>query len=97
MTASDTTPPPPSTIHRLLRVTGLTTQVAVGVYPFTSTGLMAPLWAIVTGWLIWAGFAVAAWRVGRRRPQLTPLLPVASVATWFVFVAVGAEVFAWTP
>jgi hypothetical protein len=71
-------------------------QLVVAV-PFTvGMGLLAPLWAIVVGWALWlvaAGLLVAT---ARRRPLVTPLVPVTNAALLFAFVTFGESALGWT-
>jgi hypothetical protein len=42
------------------------------------------------------GTAVLTWRIGRHRPRLTPLVPFAAVAAWFLMMIAGELIFGWT-
>ncbi len=81
----------------LLRVVGYAALLAVGIFPFAATGLLAPLWAVAVAWVMWFGTAVLTWRTSRRRPRLTPLVPLTAAAAWYVFILAAAAVFSWTP
>jgi hypothetical protein len=97
MTDTRPTEPPTRGLDRLLRIVGLAAHLAVAVFPFAATGLLAPLWAVVMGWAVWAGTAVLAWRVSRQRPRLTLLVPLIAAAIWYAFVVLAAAAFSWTP
>jgi hypothetical protein len=71
-------------------------QLAVAV-PFTvGMGLLAPLWAITVGWALWLAAAGTLVVTARRRPLLTPLVPVTNAALLFAFVTFGDSVLGWT-
>jgi type IV secretory pathway TrbD component len=71
-------------------------QLAVAV-PFTiGMGLLAPLWAIIVGWALWLVAAGTLVVTARRRPLLTPLVPVTNAALLFAFVTFGDSVLGWT-
>jgi hypothetical protein len=81
-----------------LTVVGLAValQLVVAV-PFTvGLGLLAPLWAIVASWVLWLVAASALVVTARRRPLVTPLIPVTNAALLFAFVAFGDSVLGWT-
>lgn len=87
----------PRRVDQLLRVVGLALLVVVAVFPFAATGLLAPLWAVAAAWVIWAVTAVVTWRVGRRRPQLTPLIPLVAASAWYLALTAAATAFDWSP
>lgn len=72
------------------------TQLVVAV-PFTvGMGLLAPLWAIIVGWALWLVAAGVLVVTARRRPLVTPLVPVTNAAVLFAFVTFGGSVLGWT-
>lgn len=80
----------------LLVVLSVAAQLVVLV-PFTiAAGLLAPLWAVVLLHVLWAGYAVLLWWTVRRRPLVSPLVPLGSAATWFAVMSLGEAVFGWT-
>jgi hypothetical protein len=71
-------------------------QLVVAV-PFTvGLGLLAPPWAIVTGWAIWLLAAGVLVVTARRRPLLTPLVPLANAAVLYALVTIGESALGWT-
>lgn len=73
-----------------------TLQIIVAV-PFTvGLGLVAPLWGMAIGWVLWVAAASALVVAARRRPLATPLVPgVNAVALWLL-VTLGESWFGWT-
>lgn len=74
---------------------GLGLHVAIGVFPFASTGLLAPPWAVGVVAVWWTVLAVLAWRLGRRSPWLVPLVPLGALAGWFAFLTFGDLALGW--
>jgi type IV secretory pathway TrbD component len=71
-------------------------QLVIAV-PFTvGLGLLAPLWAILVGWALWLVAAGALVVTARRRPLLTPLLPLTNAALLFALVTFGESALGWT-
>ena len=71
-------------------------QMVVAV-PFTvGLGLLAPMWAIVAGWMLWIAAAGTLIVIARRRPLLTPLVPIANAALLYAFLAFGDVALGWT-
>lgn len=88
--------PRATTAPNLARWGSLVLHVAVAVFPLSASGLMAPGWGlavIAVGWLVGL---VAVWRIGKRRPFVAILVPVATVAAWFAFMSIGEYLFGWT-
>lgn len=66
--------------------------------PFTvASGLVAPLWAIVLLYLVWAGAAFLLVRVARRRPLMAPLVPAANALVLWAVISIGQAWLGWTP
>lgn len=68
-------------------------HLAAGFFYMTS-GLVAPLWAVLLLLLIWIGLAVAALR-NKHRPLFVLLTPVVAAVVWFVVVQGGSVLFGW--
>jgi hypothetical protein len=70
-------------------------HVVVGVF-YLSSGLMAPMWAIVLLLVWWA--LLAAWlvRAAWRGSWWTPLAPLVAVVTWFAVMTAGEKLLGWT-
>lgn len=73
---------------------GVALQLLVGI-PYLFSGLVVyepwP-WAF---WLLWVVLFVITVRLRARRPALTPLVPIASVALWWAAVTAGEHFFGW--
>lgn len=75
---------------------GLALHVLIGVFPFASTGLLAPPWAVAVVAAWWLLLAGIAWRLQKRCPWLVPLVPVAALIGWTAFLTFGDLVLGWT-
>ena len=71
-------------------------QLAVAVFPYSASGLVAPLPGLIVLALIWIGLFVFLWRWRPRNQWLYLLVPVAAVALWFAVLTIGERVFGWT-
>ena len=71
-------------------------QLAVGVFPYGASGLMAPPVGLVILAVIWTGCVVALWRWRPENPWLTLLVPVGAVVAWFAVLTFGDAVLGWT-
>lgn len=70
----------------------------VVLVPFTvASGLVAPLWAIVALYLLWAGAAYLFVRLARRRPLATPVVPAANALLLWAVITLGQQLLGWTP
>jgi hypothetical protein len=73
---------------------GVALQLLVGI-PYLFSGLVVPEpwpWAF---WLLWVVLFVITVRLRARRPALTPLVPIASVALWWAAVTAGEYILGW--
>ena len=77
-------------------IVGLLAYVAVGLFPYLTSGLMVPGPWLYILWAIWVIGAVLAWRTFRTRPVMVLLFAPVAVAFWFIFVTVGEQLFGWT-
>lgn len=69
----------------------------VVVLPFyLSSGLVAPLWAIVVLLVLWVVMVAVGLRERHRRPWLLLLMPVVAVALWFGVISAGEAWLGWT-
>ena len=65
--------------------------------PFTvASGLLAPLWAIVALYAIWAAAAAGLVLLARTRPFATPLVPIVNMALWWLVMTIGERFLGWT-
>lgn len=69
----------------------------VVLVPFTvASGLLAPLWAIVAFYALWAAGALLLVLIARSRPLATPLVPVANAALLWLGITLGEALLGWT-
>ncbi len=71
-------------------------HLVVAVFPLAASGLLAPAWFLVVVGLGWLAGGAVLWRLRRTAPRRTPLVPVATVAAWFVLVTLGDLLLGWT-
>jgi hypothetical protein len=65
--------------------------------PFTvASGLLAPLWAVVTLYLLWLAAAAVLVRLASRRPLLTPAVPIVNAALLWLALTAGDVLLGWT-
>ena len=79
-------------------VVGLVLHLALGVFPFAATGLVAPLWGYVAVYVFWFALlviAVGLFRQGDGRWRVL-LVPAAALVGWFAFISFGGAVLGWT-
>lgn len=84
--------------HRILErvVAALGVLGLIGALPvYVSSGLVAPLWAIVVLLLVWAALAVLSLRWFTRRPWVVLVLPLIAAAFWFATITLGEQVLGW--
>lgn len=75
---------------------GLAALVALAVFPYSASGLLAPLWGIVVLYVGLAALIVASWRSRYDRPVVAYLAPLLAVAWWWGFITFGEQVLGWT-
>lgn len=63
---------------------------------YLASGLMAPLWAIVVLFLIWAALFGLACIWFRRYPYRVIFLPVLAAAIWIGAMSAGETFLGWT-
>lgn len=100
MSAHPDTPSAHSRKRRILPLVVIGVAVAmqlVVAVPFTlGLGLLAPPWGIVAGWVLWLVGAGALAMTARRRPLLTPLVPIANAALLVALLTFGDWALGWT-
>jgi hypothetical protein len=69
-------------------------HLAIGFFYVTS-GLVAPLWAVLLLLAIWLGLCIAGYR-NRHKPLVVLAIPVVAALVWFVVVQGGSMLFGWT-
>lgn len=85
----------PGRWQRVLGFVGLAAHLLVGVVPYGVSQLVAPPTGIVLLWVLWLVLLVLAVVAVRRRPILTPLVPVAALVLWFAVVSAGDAWLGW--
>jgi Flp pilus assembly protein TadB len=80
---------------RLVGWLGLVAHLVL-LFWYVASGLLAPGWAVLLLLLIWAALLVLALRLRRRRPLLTPLVPLVGLAVWFFGISAGEAWLGWT-
>ncbi len=73
-----------------------TVGMLVALWLYSASGLLAPLWAVVLLLVLWAGLAVLAVVVHRRRGWVSLLVPVLAVSLWWSALTLGGAVLGWT-
>ena len=76
---------------------GLTAAgMLVALWLYSTSGLVAPLWAVLGLLVVWLLLAVVAVRLHRRRGGWSVLVPLGAVALWFAVLSLGEAVLGWT-
>lgn len=86
---------PPGTGATVLGVIGLTLYLATGFLYLTS-GLVVPFPWLIALWLIWVTGIYPLVRTFQRRRAWTPLVALAAVAFWWIYLALGGALLDWT-
>jgi hypothetical protein len=68
-------------------------MIPVGFF-LLSSGLVAPLWAVLLLLIAWAA---GVWIMWRLPAWWRPVVPVALLAFWFLFISFGEAVLGWQP
>jgi hypothetical protein len=66
-------------------------MIPVGFF-LLSSGLVAPLWAILLLLIAWAA---GIWIMWRLPAWWRPVVPIALLAFWFLFISFGEAVLGW--
>jgi membrane protein DedA with SNARE-associated domain len=66
-------------------------MIPVGFF-LISSGLVAPLWAILLLLIAWAA---GIWIMWRLPAWWRPVVPIALLAFWFLFISFGEAVLGW--
>ena len=70
-------------------------QVLVGVL-YLASGLVVPYPWVFGMWALWVGWSGVLLQIARSATIWSPLVPVASLATWVLIVLMGERVLGWT-
>ena len=82
--------------NRVVAWVGLVLHIAIGVFPFSATGLVAPLYGIALAYLGWALGLYGITRWWRSAPKAVLLMPFAALAWWFALMTLGSAVLGWS-
>lgn len=82
--------------HLLYALVGAGLMLAVGVL-VVSSGLVAPLWAVVLLIAVWLAAAVASVVTWRRKPWMPLLAAIGVAAIWVALLSFGGSVLDWRP
>jgi hypothetical protein len=81
---------------RAAGVIALLLHLALGVFPFGASGLLAPVEGVALLFVLWAVLLAGAVWLLLRRPAWTIAAPIATVVVWLVVVGIGDAFFGWT-
>ncbi|MBA2894126.1 hypothetical protein [Nonomuraea soli] len=62
---------------------------------YLSSGLVAPLWAIIALLMLWATLLLLAVLAVRRRQAWGLLVPIVAVALWLGAISAGEAILGW--
>lgn len=74
---------------------GLVLFIGTG-FVYAVSGLVAPLWGVLTLWAIWLGLAVLLRHWWKASPAMVLLVPCLAVGLWAVVLWIGDVAFDWT-
>lgn len=84
-----------TTIDRVIVALATTLHVGIGIFPLSATGLVAPIWFLAVTAMGWLVGAAAIWRLARRAPRRTWLVPPAVLLLWVVGILIGDRFLGW--
>lgn len=93
--STGSTAPSRGAVDVLLAVAAVLLQL-VAAWLVLVSGLVAPGWALLVGWVLWAGVTVVLVRALRARARWAPLLPLGLLAVWVGLLSLGGAVLGWT-
>src|SRR5690625_2466456 len=100
MSANPTSASDHGSRHRILELAAIVLAVVLHLIvavPFTvGLGLIAPVWAIAVAWVLWLTAAATLTMIARRRPLLSPTVPVANAVLLYGLITFGESVLGWT-
>jgi len=70
--------------------------LAVVLFMYSASGLLAPLWAVVALLLVWLVLFVVACRWFMRYPLRVLVLPLIAAGIWFAAMFGGGAFLGWT-
>lgn len=95
MSTSTSEPGAPTTGATISGVIGIVLYLAVGVV-FLTSGLVVPMPWLVVLWGVWLAGWYPLIRVFQTRRAWTPVVPVAAVLFWWLFLSLGESLLDWT-
>ncbi len=84
-----------SPVALVLGLVALALQLVVGYFVLAS-GLVAPLWAVLTLVLVWVVALIVGWRIWRVHPAVAVAVPVVTALIWLAVIFAGGQFLGWT-
>ena len=84
-----------SLVAIVLGLVAFALHLVVG-YLVLASGLVAPLWAVLTLGTVWVVALIVGWRLWRSRPALAIAVPIVTALIWLIAIAVGGRFLGWT-
>jgi hypothetical protein len=82
--------------HRWVGWLAIALYLVIGLFPYLSSGLLAPLYGVIILMVCWGIGLVLTWRLARTRPVLSLAAVPAALAFWWAFISAGGLLFGWT-
>ncbi len=80
--------------QRIVGALGFALQVAVGLFPFSASALLAPPIGVIALGVIWAGALGLVVSLWPRRAWI-PVVPLGSIAAWAALLSLGDLLWEW--
>jgi protein-S-isoprenylcysteine O-methyltransferase Ste14 len=84
-----------SPVAIVLGLVALALHLVVGYFVLAS-GLVAPLWAVLTLVVLWVVAFIVGWRIWRSHPAVAVAVPVVTALIWLAVIAAGGQFLGWT-
>lgn len=85
-----------TTAATALGVLGIVLYLGVG-FIFLTSGLVVPFPWLAVLWAIWIVGVYPLVKTFQSRRAWTPLIPLAAIAFWWVYLSMGEALLGWTP
>lgn len=82
--------------HRWAGWLAIGLYLVIGLFPYLSSGLLAPPYGVIILMVCWGIGLVLTWRLARTRPVLSLVAVPAALAFWWAFITAGGLLFGWT-
>jgi hypothetical protein len=82
--------------HRWVGWVTIVLYLLIGIFPYLSSGLLAPLYGVIILLVCWGIGLVITWRLARRRPVLSLVAIPLALAFWWAFITAGGLILGWT-